>query len=181
MTECPNGEIRDLLPELLHGALDGATRSRVEAHVAECVSCREELALLRQVQALAPRVRVDVARIVSALPAPELARWRAWSSHAWQIAAAVVFMAAGGTLVARQMRRAPDADRTRPAVVASTYDSAVGGTATGDVELSVGYDYSELTDAQLQALLKDVEHMSAVPMAEPDASVPAVTVTNGGV
>ena len=32
MTDCPNAEIRDLLPDLVHGRLDAAARADVERH-----------------------------------------------------------------------------------------------------------------------------------------------------
>ena len=47
MTDCPNVEMRELLPELLHDHLPVAERMRVEAHVGECEACMSELALLR--------------------------------------------------------------------------------------------------------------------------------------
>ncbi len=177
MTDCPNAEIRDLLPDLLHERLDGASRERVEAHLRECADCRQELELLRRLRDAAPAPSVDVAGIVAALPAPR--RRPVWRAHAWQAAAAVLFMALGGTVVARYVTRSPSGDVARVAV-ASTNDSAVGAS-NGGIELSVGYGYTDLTDAQLQTLLQDVEKMSAVPMTDPDASVPNVTLGNGGV
>lgn len=177
MTDCPNAEVRDLLPDLLHGRLEGDARARVEAHLRTCADCREELDLLRSLRDAAPAPRVDVGRIVAALPAPR--RRRVWNSHLWQAAAAVLFMAVGGTAVVHYVYRTHPADTARVAV-ASTNDSAVG-TAVGGVELSVGYGYTDLTDAQLQTLLQDVEKMTAVPMADPDASLPNVTIGNGGV
>ena len=47
MSECTNGEMRDLLPELVSGRLGAEMQLAVEAHVAECEECAEELALLR--------------------------------------------------------------------------------------------------------------------------------------
>jgi len=181
MTDCPNADIRDQLPELLHGRLDAASRARVDSHLRACAECRQELELLRGVRASTPEVRVDVARIVAALPAPAARRRHSWNSRVWQIAAAVVFLAAGGSAVARYVTRGGSVDSGRTAVVASTNDSAAGASSAGEVELSVGYGYSDLTDAQLQTLLKNVEQMTAVPLTEPEVSIPNVTVNNGGV
>lgn len=178
MTDCPNAEIRDQLPDLVHGHLDQLSRARVEAHLRECADCRQELALLRQIVHAAPVVPVDVAGIVAALPAPRARR--RLNSRVWQMAAAVVFLAAGGSVVVREMGHSGAVDSTRAAVVASNHESAAGNASANDVELSVGYGYSDLTDAQLQTLLKDVEKMSATPMTDPDASLPDVTVSNGG-
>ena len=47
MSDCPNDEIRDLLPDLLRDDFAAAERARVEAHLATCVDCTDEVALLR--------------------------------------------------------------------------------------------------------------------------------------
>lgn len=177
MSDCPNAEIRDQLPDLLHGHLDAASRARAELHLRTCAACREELELLRAVRASVPDVAVNVERIVSALPAPRRRR-RSWNARVWQLAAAVVFLAAGGSAVLTYVTRAGNAGSV---VVASSHDSAAGTNGAGDVELSVGYGYSDLTDAQLQTLLDAVERITAVPLADPDVSVPNVVVNNGGV
>ena len=72
MNDCPNAEIRDQLPDLLHDRLSSSTRAGVMAHVATCADCRDELELLRGVhEALAARApQVDVDAIVRALPRP---------------------------------------------------------------------------------------------------------------
>src|SRR5262249_51709525 len=104
MSDCPNAEVRDLLPDLLHDRLDAATRARVVAHVDGCADCRSELELLRSLRSSLERdtPRVDLDRIVAALPAPAAvqprqhrAGWRVWSD--WRVAAAVTFIVAGGT------------------------------------------------------------------------------------
>ena len=65
MNDCPNAEIRDQLPDLLHDRLDASARAAVTAHVASCVDCRDELELLRGVHGMligaraARRRRVD--------------------------------------------------------------------------------------------------------------------------
>lgn len=76
MTDCPNVEMRELLPELLHDALPVAERGRLEAHLAGCALCTAELALLREARQAMARVRVpaiDTARIVAALPRAQAA------------------------------------------------------------------------------------------------------------
>jgi hypothetical protein len=177
MTDCPNADIRDLLPDLLHGRLENGDRATVEAHLRDCADCRTELELLRGLRGAAPAPRVDVSAIASAIPAYRA--HRSWASPGWRIAAAIVFLAVGGSSVATLVQHREHVDSVVATRVASNHDSAVG--AGGDIELSVGYGYSDLTDAQLSALLKDVQNLNAVPLEEPDLSIPNVTVGNGGV
>ena len=175
MSDCSNAEMRDLLPDLLHAQLDAAARARVEAHLRACADCREELELLRGVRDAAPTPRVDVRAIVAAIPAYR--RQRAWASPAWRAAAAIIFLAVGGSTVATLVHHSSVTDSLRVTQVASGNDSAVGA---GDIELQVGYGYADLTDTQLTALLKDVQQMNAVPMSEPDISIPSMNFGNGG-
>src|SRR5215831_11581208 len=117
MSDCPNAEIRDLLPDLLHDRLDARTRARVVAHVDGCEDCRSELELLRSMRNALDHdtPRVDVTRIVAALPAPSSVRpaqrrhgWRVLND--WRIAAAVTFIVAGATSLV-VMRNAHDGGR----------------------------------------------------------------------
>jgi anti-sigma factor RsiW len=125
MTECLSNEMRDALPDLIHGSLDRATRARVEAHLASCAQCAAELEILRSVISSSPTAPpVDVKRIVAALPvaakngfllhrgngdpaaAPPVRRPQSvWSRPALRIAAAVALVAAGGLslLVGREV------------------------------------------------------------------------------
>ena len=62
MNECTDSDIQELLPDLLHGALAEAEKIRVEAHVATCESCQEDLDVLRTVKSaavFAPSIDVD--------------------------------------------------------------------------------------------------------------------------
>ncbi|MEO8560692.1 MAG: zf-HC2 domain-containing protein [bacterium] len=109
MTECSNGEIRDLLPDLLHQRLDAAERARVEQHVAMCNACSEELALLRDLCSTIRRApAIDAAAIVAAIPAYRAPVRRSWGG--WRAAAAIAAVAIGGTsitLVNREHAVAP--------------------------------------------------------------------------
>jgi hypothetical protein len=125
MSDCSNAEVRDLLPDLMHDRLDARTRTRVVAHVDGCADCRSELELLRSLRASLDRgtPRVDVDRIVAALPTPASVRpsqrrgaWRVLSD--WRIAAAVTFIVAGGTSLAviHNMRDGTSDSASVPAV-----------------------------------------------------------------
>jgi anti-sigma factor RsiW len=66
MSECTNGEMRDLLPELVNGRLSAEVQLAVEAHIAECEECPEELVLLRSLRpALMRGPVVDTSRIAA--------------------------------------------------------------------------------------------------------------------
>jgi len=120
MTDCPRGDMRDLLPDLLHEQLDAATRAEVARHVASCAACAEELELLRSMRrALSPAPHVDVGRIAEAVvasrgatsDAPDVRPLHSQQAPrvgrriAWRIAAAFVVAAlALGTWFAAQHR-----------------------------------------------------------------------------
>lgn len=71
MTECDNAEIRDVLPDYVAETLSAAEMSRVALHVAECMACQDEVALLRVARAARPQaVHIDVDAIVSRLAKP---------------------------------------------------------------------------------------------------------------
>lgn len=173
MTDCPNGDIRDLLPDLLHGRLGAAERAVVEAHLRECEDCRDELELLRSMRSAlrrAPAVNVD--RIVAEIPpycAPVRQRpARTWSG--WRIAAAVTLLAAGGSSVVVARNR----DRTPPHVA----------TAPSPRELALaGGSIGELDDSELSALIDDVGSLDAVTPPDVDnaaAAGPIAPTTPGG-
>ena len=121
MTDCPNAEIRDLLPDLVHGRLDAATRTDVERHVRECADCTAELTLLRELRsALHASPRVNVAAIVAAVPAYRKPAGRSWIG--WRAAAAITVLVAGGSSVAVLQRGGTslaDTTRSMPAAVAA--------------------------------------------------------------
>ena len=104
MDDCPNADVRDLLPDLVHGRLDATTRAMVETHIASCADCRAELALLRDLRgSFQGTPRIDLGAIAAALPAYRggSAR-RSWVG--WRAAAAITVLVAGGSSVALLQR-----------------------------------------------------------------------------
>jgi hypothetical protein len=129
MTDCPNAEIRDRLPDLLHDRLDAATRAAVMAHVDGCEDCREELELLRGVRKaiVAGTPRLNLSDIVYALPKPHAADApvrRRVPRVDWRLAAAVTLLVAGAsslTLLSRgDSRRLNPVDSSVVAVAPTT-------------------------------------------------------------
>src|SRR5438094_5329341 len=196
MTDCPNAEMRDRLPDLLHERLNASTRAAVMAHIETCAACGAELVLLREARvALSSGVRsVDAAAIARAVvarvpvPAVSATRRRTWVD--WRIAAAVAFIAVGGAAfvalrAVRQNTVAPKAQATvvitspvviAPPVGATTsvvappvrHQTPESVTVAQGAELSAAGGMSDLSDSDLKALLNDLEKMDAVPPIEPE-------------
>lgn len=132
MIDCPNAELRDLLPDYLHDRLDASTRASVERHLAGCTPCQDELALLRDLRGTLHRTpRIDVAAVAAAIPAYRPAVRKSWASG-WRVAAAIAAIAIGGTSIVlathskRMMELAQNPVRT-PA------PQALGGTTAPPV------------------------------------------------
>src|SRR3712207_3052872 len=96
MIDCPNGEIRDRLPDFVHEQLDRVTGATVAAHLASCSACTAEVALLRALRAsFRETPAVDVARIVATLPRPRGVPAAGpgprpiWSRLDWRVAAVI--------------------------------------------------------------------------------------------
>ena len=112
MADCTNVEIRELLPERAGGALSAADVARIDAHLADCGLCTEELALIhatRRTLRFAPPIDVGriASRVVAATAAPSRPQLvRSASEGAvrprsrlrwvgWKAAAAIAIAAAG--------------------------------------------------------------------------------------
>ena len=163
MSDCLNVEIRELLPEYLGGTLSASRRAEVDAHVASCAECADELAVMRLVrEAYAESPAVNVNAIVAALPRksarPAMRSWR--RSHAFQIAAAVSFIALGGIslAVARSFFNG-----TTPAGQIDTGTASSGAEAPA---ISFAGGVSDLGDEDLEALLTALETIEALPVTE---------------
>jgi len=203
MTDCPNGEIGDQLPELLHGHMAPAQRALAQAHLATCAECRAELALLEVMRdSLQPTAAADVSAIVGALPPYGAAPGRRWGS--WRAAAAIAAIAIGGASLVIATRDA-GTDGTRgstTAAASATLDSTQAvraapgaqvtsqGTAVGTPraapaaprELAMEHGFGELSDRELAALLEEIESLDALPVVDVESVplVPASALTSTG-
>jgi hypothetical protein len=198
MNKCTDSDIQELLPDLLHGALAEAEKVRVEAHVAKCESCQEDLDVLRTVKSaavFAPSIDVDgVVRqippyraIVPAVEAP--ARTRVAS---WLVAATLaLFMVGGGSvLITRQNSsgtsvKAPPVDsgalvattqRSAPVPVATPTKIAEPVTPAHPHALALAAEADGLSDGGLVQLMNDMDTFDALPGSEPD---PVISVDSG--
>jgi Putative zinc-finger len=200
MNKCTDSDIQELLPDLLHGALAEAEKARVDAHVATCESCQEDLDVLRTVKSaavFAPSIDVDrVVRqippyraIVPAVEAP--ARTRVAS---WLVAATLALFVVGGgsVLMTRQNSsgtsvKAPPIDSA--AQVAITQPSAPSRVAVATPNpritepasshphaLALAAEADGLSDRGLVQLMNDMDTFDALPGSEPD---PVISVDSG--
>ncbi|HMA20516.1 MAG TPA: zf-HC2 domain-containing protein [Gemmatimonadaceae bacterium] len=201
MTECINTEVREALPDLLNGRLSALDTATMNAHVEACAECRAELELLREIRASRIVPRMDAARIASAI-APYAGASVVTPQHAGRsmisrfgvlrIAAAAVFVAAGGWALStshywpdsRAVVGEPVVAASPPAATAAASEPAVSvvttqpaaprasaGTEVASLSLVGGTD--DLSDADLETLVSDIETIDAMPAAEPQS----VTVT----
>ncbi len=190
MTDCPNVQMRERLPDLLHDALDASDRAALEAHLAGCADCAAELAVLRSARHVMSAVRVpvlDTASIVAALPRPvalHLSRTVPRRSRTiFRIAAAVSFISLGGISVA--VARSFFGDVTSTSVdsilagrgeslqVVSPVAGNVGATAQSSAAvpvLTMHPSVGALDDADLESLLDELDQLEATPLAEPEST-----------
>src|SRR5437763_15666719 len=105
MNKCMEPEVQEMLPDLFHRTLDAPSGARVEAHLAGCAVCTEDLRVLRTVAdaaVFAPAIDVD--RIVrqirpykGVVPVAQVpARSRVVS---WLLAASLLLVVGGGRLL----------------------------------------------------------------------------------
>jgi anti-sigma factor RsiW len=196
MSDCTDGEMRDLLPELLHGTLPADVQRTVESHVASCTACAEELTLLRALRAsLADKPAVDVSRIAAGVvarlsmpprrvpaPGPRRAPWR-------MAIAAAALLAAGGAGYLLTSHRGGEPHL--PPVAAHTGGPAAGEIVQAPVSApaassrapvpastpastpeSAGSgvlgDVADLSDDDVRALASSLDGLSSAPDAEPE-------------
>lgn len=179
MSDCANAEMREWLPELLHGRLDGDTRTRVEAHVRSCSDCAAELELLEAARAslrmVAPAA-IDTRAIVAALPRPRARKGTRTApfGRAWRIAAAITVLALGGLSVnalrgymSESDMAGIDSTATRPGSIVATADTPVAARRVG---VTAGLGVTDLADEDLEALIGALDQLEAAPHVDPDAN-----------
>lgn len=191
-------DIKEMLPDLLHGKLDADARAQVEAHVASCEACTEELEVLRKVKSAAVFIpAIDVDRVVrqirpyrAIVPATQVpARSRL---VAWLVAASLVVVVLGGgslLMIQKKPTLAPVATggNSRLPLGASTQTKPVAVTPIvtpngTDVPakptthaLALANSVDALSDSSLRQLMNDMDSFDALPVTEPG---PVISVDN---
>ena len=200
MNKCTDSDIQEMLPDLLHRALADGERQRVEAHLATCDSCQEDLEVLRTVKSaavFAPWIDVDsVVRQIppyrTIVPATERpARTRVVS---WLVAASLALVVLGGGSVllqsngslasrsriqqpALRIAKVPDATKPSPAEsVVRSRPLVQPIIAPHPQALALAADADGLSDGSLVQLMNDMNGFDALPASEPD---PVISVDSG--
>ncbi|GAC1468663.1 MAG: hypothetical protein PVSMB1_17390 [Gemmatimonadaceae bacterium] len=202
MNKCADSEVREMLPDLLHGTLADQAMARVEAHLATCETCQEDLEVLRTVRnaaVFAPAI--DVNRIVRQIPpyraivpgveAPARARLVSWLVAA---TLAIAVVGGGSLLVTRQnasgtrekvagvaakvpeeaIKPSPAPSKTPEAT--NTRDIAAPSAPSHTPALALAADVANLSDGKLVQLMNDMNRFDALPNSEPD---PVISVDSG--
>jgi anti-sigma factor RsiW len=154
-------EIREMLPDVLHGRVVPSELARIEKHLATCGQCREELEVLRTVYGAAVFApSIDVERVARQIPPHGIITpvvQRPAPSRimvGWLLAASLaVVVAGGGSVFMRQGYRSE-----APA-------SAVVPPGQG-LALASGVD--ALSDGGLVQLMNEMSGFDALPTADPE-------------
>lgn len=195
MTDCSNGGMRDLLPDLVHERLDERERARVDAHVRDCASCTAEVELLASMRrAMRYSPPLDVASIAQRAIASARVQGRARRSRGpWILAAGVALAAGISALVVQRPSTSPRSTAAPvavhsevPAAIASGRSEPAAAPAavarrpepgTPGVEaarLADAATFEGVDDETLDRLLSDIDGMKAV-VGDADAPAPAVS------
>lgn len=179
MIDCPRGEIRDLLPDLLHDRLRGMARAEVVAHVAACEACASELRLLRTARAaLVSSSPVSPERVVRAIRVAPRTRGRpAVSARAMRIAASLVLLLTGALAVALIGDFGSDRE-SAPVAVGVEAPRPADFVVTVNAGLFVG-GLADLDDSELEAVLGVLETLELLPAEEPPPLVHGFEISEG--
>lgn len=169
MNDCMNAEVRLALPDLMHGRLSELDTVTMRAHVETCADCREELRLLQEIRASAPIApRIDIERIVAALPTPmptvadqlvasAPGRARRSSSMMWKMTAVAALLVTGSLTFATARRQAVIA----PAKTASVAVSAPAASPTVSVPAPAAAVVVPATEPRVVASTENAAKSSA--------------------
>jgi hypothetical protein len=200
MNKCTDSDIQELLPDLLHGALAEAEKVRVEAHVATCESCQEDLDVLRTVKSAAVFApSIDVERVVRQIPpyraiVPAVEAPARTRVASWLVAATLALFVVGGgsVLMTRQNSsgtsvKAPAVDSGAPVATAQSSAPSRVAVATPNPKiaepasshphaLALAAEADGLSDRGLVQLMNDMDTFDALPGSDPD---PVISVDSG--
>jgi putative zinc finger protein len=203
MNNCMDTEIQEMLPDLLHRTLAADARARVEAHVASCEQCREELEVLRTVKSaavFAPAINVD--QVVRQIPpyqkiVPVVERPATTRVVSWLVAATMAIAVIGGGSLVLARRDVPNDQRAvvikdppvsnpSPAAPEPTSTSTSGSQSEPNLPtvephthaLALAADVGGLSDGNLEQLMTEMAQFDALPATEADPVISVDTSYN---
>ena len=147
-TEC--GEIRELLPDYAADRLEPEAHARVDAHIATCDMCREELELVGMLYStrVAPPAGLDE-RVVGALGRRRRVAHRPW----WGLSAAAVAAVALGIGISSGPDGVTDPLQVQP--IATEFEEG-DFWMSDDGMLAGAPSLEDLSDEALQQLLEEL-------------------------
>lgn len=207
MNDCADANMRDMLPDYVHGTLSAAERRMVSAHLATCPDCTAEIEVITAASRAFTVPPIDTARIARAIPRGRRRRFAMPVGRVQQFAAAIgIFVIGGLSVVAvRELMGRPGATSPTPAPattlaaatpapaaapIAPKVDSTANVTApapapmpveTRRPAMSFGGGLSDLSDEQLDTLLGELDGLDALPSTEPETHLtPILPPADGG-
>lgn len=201
MNKCTDSDIQEMLPDLLHRALADGERLRVEAHLATCESCQEDLDVLRTVKSAAVFApSIDVDSVVLQIPpyrtiVPATERPVRTRVVSWLVAASLTLVVLGGGSVLLQSNGSPTSNSPRYQQLPNGIAKAPEATKPSSAEsvaaskpvvqpsiaphqhaLALAADADGLSDGSLVQLMNDMDGFDALPGSESD---PVISVDSG--
>jgi anti-sigma factor RsiW len=173
MIECHDDAMRESLPLLARGRLDGPATVALRAHLAACAACADELALLERSARLfdAATPRLDLDAIVRAMPAaarPALTVHRGAARARPRLPRYVLAAAASLVLVATLSLAALNGRFFDPTAATNVGpDSAAPAATPSTVALVAGTELADLGEEDLEQLLSELDRLEATIAAEP--------------
>ena len=194
MNKCIENEIKEMLPDLLHRTLTADASARVDAHLASCEECREELEVLQTVKSAAVFAPViDVDQVVRQIPpyrtiVPVVERPATTRVVSWLLAATMAIAVVGGGSLVLTRRQVPTAPRpvvttktplpgpSQPTADPSGTPKSVSPTETvvaiapqaHTPALALAADVGGLSDGNLEQLMSEMARFDALPATEGD-------------
>jgi putative zinc finger protein len=197
MNKCTDSDIQEMLPDLLHRTLTDEARKRIEAHVATCESCQEDLDVLRVVKSAAVFApSIDVGRVVRQIPpyrtlVPATERPAGARVVSWLVAASLLLVVlGGGSVLMIQSKGSRASNSTGHNQVPNKIANGPAATKQSPIEsvvvrgtdvpsvlpphpqaLALAAEADGLSDGSLVQLMNDMNGFDALPGSEPDAVI----------
>jgi anti-sigma factor RsiW len=175
MLDCPNAEVRDRLPDLVHGQLAGEELAEVERHVAACAACAAELALIREVRSslraeTEVRPSIVAASVRSRLRPAGSARRVGGSRFSrgvqWRVAAGIALLIGASYLATTVAPGAGDGGggaRASDGMIGSIHPGSGAVQSVASAELSFEVAAPGISESELLGLAREIDAFDGLP------------------